>query len=172
MILSFSLRMDSVSNENTKPKTVEFSFEQSNSETEPPKPPRLFSVRSDVPDRSLIPNRAREIPNLAPNESNRVRLPEEHPRPRKIGFLFALLVLILLASSFASDIASTKFISDLVVVDSFKEKKNQVDTRHPLTSSASCSLDNETKIITVLCHKGSRQYSIRDLNLFTCRYEF
>ena len=100
MILSFSLRMDSVSNENTKPKTVEFSFEQSNSETEPPKPPRLFSVRSDVPDRSLIPNRAREIPNLAPNESNRVRLPEEHPRPRKIGFLFALLVLILLASSF------------------------------------------------------------------------
>lgn len=149
--------MDSASIENTEPKSV------TGSETEPPKPPRLFFVRNEVPDRHLIPNRAREIPTLAP---------EDHPRPRKIGFLFALLVLILLASSFASDVTSTKYISDLLVVNSYKGvKENQVNTLS-LTPSVSCSLDNETKIITILCPRGSRQYSLRDLNLFTCRYEF
>ena len=163
--------MDSVSKENTEPKTTET---VTNTEAEP-KPPRLFFVRSDVPDRTLIPNRAREIPNLPPVDApNRVRFPEDHPRPRKVGFLFALLVLILLASSFATDVASTKYISDLFVGNSFKKvKKDQrIDTYPPLASSIACSLDNETKIITIHCHKGKRQYSIRDLNLFTCRYEF
>ena len=154
--------MDSASNKNTEPKTV------TSSETEPPKPPRLFFTRDDVPDRSLSPNRAHEIPNLAPNRN---RYPDDHQRVRKIGFLFALLTLILLAS-FASDVTSTKYISDLLEASSFKEgKENRFDTRF-LTSSASCSLDNETKIITIYCHSGSRQYSLRDLNLLTCRYEF
>ena len=159
--------MDSASNENTEPKPV------TGSETEPIKPPKLFFVRSDVPDRNLIPNRAREIPNLVPDETNRGSYSsEDHPRPRKIGFLFGLLVLILLASSFTSDVTSTKYISDLLETNSFKEgKEDQIDTRS-LTSSISCSLDNETKIITVYCNTGSRQYSLRDLNLFTCRYEY
>ena len=170
--------MDSVSNENTSVDTT------TNTETVLHKPPRFFFVRNEVPDRSLIPNRAREIPNLGPDQpqpaipiieghqdqeqyENQVL---NHPRPRKIGFLFALLVLVFLASSFASDVASTKYIFDLGDA-TLKEKKNPANTQ-ALLSSASCYLNNETKIITIICNNGSRQYSLKDLNLLTCRYEY
>ena len=115
---------------------------------EPVAPPRDSSVPSETPEPVAPPL---DYPN--------------NLRPRKIAFAFCAVILLLLTSQFASNIAQTKFFSDLVEIESRLE--NPIKQQ----SLATCIVNNKSKTLTLICkNANTRQYSLRHLDLDTCNF--
>ena len=107
--------------------------------------------------------------DTVPPTSFSTHLDLNHPnlplRPRKLGFALCTVVLILLTTQFASNIAQTKYFADLVEIESHHENPS---VQQPL---ATCIVNNISKTLTLICKNAvTRRYSLRDLNLDTCGF--
>ena len=148
----------------TKPKKVE-------SETRSPRPtPTRFLL---VPHPNPSDSRTETVPptdfstDTAPptNFHPDLNHPNQPLRPRKLGFVFCALILILLTTQFASNIAQTKYFADLVEIESHLEYPPE---HQPL---ATCVVNNKSKTLTLICKNAeTRQYSLRHLDLDTCGF--
>ena len=124
----------------------------------------------------LIPHPNRPAPNprerlieTIPPTNFSDHLDSDHPnpplRPRKLGFVFCTVILILLTTQFASNIAQTKYFADLVEIESRHENPS---VQQPF---ATCIVNNKTKTLTLICKNAeTRKYSLRHLDLDTCDF--
>lgn len=136
--------------ESTEPKKVE-------SERPRPTPPRFLLIPHTNPSggTETVP------PTHFPDHPD----PNLPLRPRKVGFVFCAVLLILLTTQFASNIAQTKYFSDLVEIES----RHEYPTAQQ--SIATCVVNNKTKTLTLICKNAeTRQYSLRYLDLDTCGF--
>ena len=127
--------------------------------------PRDSSAPSRTPE-PVAPSRDNSVPSETPEPEAPPLVYPHNLRPRKIAFTFCAVILLLLTSQFASNIAQTKLFSDLVEIESRLENPTKQQS-----SLATCIVNNKSKTLTLICkNANTRQYSLRYLDLDTCNF--